>query len=350
MKQYSCAAVTKTGRRRNNQDNFCLDGAGAPLNHTTERSVTSKEDEPFVALVADGMGGEERGEYASYLASQRFCRVSLRSGAKRAENARQIHEAILNSNADICSEMRSSGSKRMGSTVVSALIQDGVLNYTNLGDSRLYLLRKGRLTQLTEDHTEAQLMLNAGVLTKEQLKNHPSSNKLSRHLGIFPEELQLDIPHYDEITLKDGDTLLLCSDGVWGVLSEPEIARILSTAGEAKDCAEALTDAAFSAGSRDNMTALVIQVRETAAAAGGKSKRRGLILCLIDGALVAALIVAVICLIGRGKGVFKPTEPTASPMAAPTQEPTAEPTEAPTGPPPGAPPGGPPPTARPPAG
>jgi len=265
MFRYISTAATRTGKRATNQDNYLIRDRYRPADHENGAiCLQDKTKYPAVFMVADGMGGEASGEQASWLVCSELANKVVDVTAKKRieDNMRIIEESILTSNAHLCEMMQEKKSGRMGSTVVLLLIQGKKARVTNIGDSRAYLLRKGELTQLTVDHTEGQMMLDAGVLTEEQLKKHPSRNKLSRHLGIFESEMKLDLPQYAEIKLEDRDIFLLCSDGVCGVLDDNSIAEILGQ----KETpltrrTSVLINAAYKAGSKDNMTALVVEIQ-----------------------------------------------------------------------------------------
>ena len=173
MKKITAAAATKTGRRPNNQDNFMLDGITAPQNHNTFCYDTKYDlGRPFLATLCDGMGGESSGERASFEACSEIANISAVLSPNLLENKQLLNSAILRSNDRLCNIMRNEETGRMGSTIISVLIQNETLYYTNLGDSRIYLLRNGDLKQITKDHTEGQRMVDAGILTPEQLKTH----------------------------------------------------------------------------------------------------------------------------------------------------------------------------------
>lgn len=343
MIRLSSAAVTKTGRRRNNQDNFMLGGICAELNHDTFAfTCEGKTKAPFFAAVCDGMGGEASGERASYEACAELAGVTGKLTDNFDTNKKLVCNSILRANARLCEVMQSEETGRMGSTVISVLIQGDTLFYTNLGDSRIYLLREDVLKQITKDHTEGQSMLDAGVLSAEQLKTHPSRNKLNRHLGIFPEEMVLECPVYEDIKLKAGDKLLLCSDGVFGVLENEQMTAILSEKIPAEERAAKLVDSAYTNGSKDNMTAMVIDVEKampafmpvvySAAALGFCA----LLAFIISGALKHKANAP-----DRNGATAEPTgsatelpsnteEATDEPTAGPTEQITEEPTAAPT--------------------
>ena len=275
MFKFTCAASTKTGKRPVNQDNYMLGNLYAPQDHADLRNnAQGKTDHPFFVAVADGMGGEASGEKASFETVRVLAAVSNRLRNDFESNKRIVHDSVLQANDAICNVMRNENIRSMGSTVVTLLLQDDKCSYTNLGDSRLYMLRNGELVQLTKDHTEGQAMVDAHVLTEEQLKTHPSRNRLSRHLGILREDMMIDTPVYPDITLQDNDKFLICSDGVCGVLSKEEMSKILSMSATTVAKAEILVASSIDAGSRDNVTALVVEIAADEADSTNKVKKQ----------------------------------------------------------------------------
>ena len=321
MKKYSCAAATKTGRRQNNQDNYMLAGRFAPLEHGhSADSCGGKTDKPFFAAVCDGMGGEASGERASFEVCSVLADAAGGLGDSFEANKAAAGRAILRANERICDIMRGGDTGRMGSTLTAVLLQDDRLYYTNLGDSRIYLLRKGKLYQLTKDHTEGQTMVDAGLLTAEQLKTHPSRNKLSLHLGIFPEEVALEPAEYADLRLSDGDRFLLCSDGVYGALGEEELASVLGGSETAEERAEKLVDRAYANGSRDNMTALVIDV---------SAARKLLLPIIIAVGIIAAAAAVLLIRLPGGKNRWE-SSPQKEPITLSPEE-SAQPSETASG-------------------
>ena len=323
MKKLFSAVITKTGRRRNNQDNFMLGGKCAELVHDAFAYMCEgKTNSPFFAAVCDGMGGEAYGERASYEACVELAGVLDKLTKDFDANKKLICESIIRANERLCDVMRKEETGRMGSTVSSVLIQGDTLFYTNLGDSRIYLLRDGTLTQITKDHTEGQSMVDAGVLTAEQLKTHPSRNKLNRHLGIFPEEMVLECAVYDDIKLRQGDKLLLCSDGVFGVFDNEAMASILSEKTSVEERAAKLVDTAYANGSKDNMTAMVIDIKNAMPAIFP-------VICSAAAVGLAVLLAFIIKEIGEDNGHTHPTpDTTPDPMEIISEPPVI--TEMPT--------------------
>lgn len=252
----SCAVVCGPGKvRETNQDNYFLNGTyrDDPADSTIRRETAHAEDEVLCA-VADGMGGEKFGEIASLIA------VSSLESFDRGAGTAGFNRYLLGRNEDICRFMLRNKRVRAGSTFVGVHFQDGLADVVNIGDSRAYLFRRGRLTQLSQDHTPLRQLVELGILTPEAARRHPDRHKLTQHLGLFPEELIIE-PYARSVQVCAGDMFLLCSDGLYDMLDDGEIGRILSLSCDAGEAARTLFDGAMAAGGKDNITALLIQAR-----------------------------------------------------------------------------------------
>ena len=220
-------------------------------------------------LVADGVGGYSGGATASRMVVECFleCLGTLPSDYP-ADQA--IREASAHANASINAAANAPGSpySRMGSTVVMALLSQNPSQgpssqaaagseateirawIGHVGDSRAYLMRDGRLTRITNDHSAMQSLLNRNLITPEQAQNHPDASVLTRSLGHRPE-VEIDI---EMVSLAVGDSLLLCSDGLWGYVPEPELERVMADPNLTEPAAAAaLVDLALAAGGHDNI-------------------------------------------------------------------------------------------------
>lgn len=256
--QISAAAVTHTGRvRSNNEDNYYLCGQiRQDVSKGEEQHTYSGGTQGFLAAVCDGMGGEDFGELASLLAVQTL-KPSRWSSVR--ETARTC---IRQANSQICAEIEKNGGGRMGSTLAALYIDDKKAICCNIGDSRVYLLRGGSLRQLSTDHNKAKRLVELGVLTPEQAAKHHSRHELTQHLGIFEQEMLLEPTFSDEIELKDGDIFLLCSDGLTDMAAEMEITARLTEGGTPEEQANNLVQMALAAGGKDNITVLILNIRE----------------------------------------------------------------------------------------
>ncbi len=237
-------SAVDTGRARsNNEDTVAVD-AGAAL-----------------AVLADGMGGYNAGEVASEMAARSAKEMLgrwLREQPQVSEAA--LHEAIVSS-ADLANRAVHDAATTnpayagMGTTIVIAVCREGHLSLGHVGDSRGYRLRAGRLEQLTRDHSLLQEQIDAGLLSPEEAAMSMNRNLVTRAVGVEPTvEIEL---HGHE--LRDGDTVLLCSDGLSDMLTDDKIEDILSS-NEAMDAAgAALIEAANQAGGRDNISLILIR-------------------------------------------------------------------------------------------
>jgi protein phosphatase len=241
--QLSAACLTHQGRVRPQNEDHCS---------------ISLEQRLFI--VSDGMGGSNAGELASQAVALRLPRL-LEQGVRQMQNwtsatrEELLVEIILQLNQQIHSESDGRpGLQGMGATVVLAWLQDAQAYLAHLGDSRIYLLRQGHLTLLTQDHSVAALLVQRGDITAEEARTHPSHNRITRFVGMKGPAS----PTVQHISLQAHDRLLLCSDGLTGMLLETEILSLLLRYSEPIDACKALIEAANQAGGKDNITALII--------------------------------------------------------------------------------------------
>ena len=241
--KFTWAGGTHIGRKRsNNEDTFYpeQDGCGG---------------EAMLVAVADGMGGHAGGEVAS--------RAAL-DGAVAADGAPidLVHAANA---AVLEAVLEDTDLAGMGTTLTLAKLHpDGRMAVGHVGDSRAYLLRGGRLDQLTIDHNMAQELVEQGKITREEARNHPRSSWLTQALG-FVDNLEVEEHMID---LEEGDRLMLCSDGLNGMLPDEQIRPILEN-GAPSDAVWGLIEAANRAGGNDNITVLVVDID----GGGGGSER-----------------------------------------------------------------------------
>jgi protein phosphatase len=211
-----------------------------------------------VFVVADGMGGHAAGEVASEMAVQIVSRhlLSLTSVRDRA-SAEKLAQAMRDANRAIYDRMLEEVDKQgMGTTASVLVLSDNQFLIGQIGDSRIYLLRDGALTQLTKDHSYVQEQVDAGLLTPEQARYHPYSNVITRCVGAS-ESVDADIY---EGEMKPGDVFLLASDGLTGMVDDRRLqAMLLARSGPGR-IVDALIAEANGRGGLDNITAIVIQV------------------------------------------------------------------------------------------
>jgi PPM family protein phosphatase len=227
-----------------------------------------------VGVVADGIGGQIAGELASRLAVEAVGDYFDRLPELSGNLTDHLAQAITVANEAVYQHSQTNRELQgMGTTMVIAGILDGRLYTAYVGDSRIYLLRDGRLRQITVDHTWAQEAIEAGLLTREQAKTHPNRNVIKRFLGGFPEvevdrrlslqpnQSQAEMLAGQGLRLRAGDTILLCSDGLSDMISDDAIHDSLYNHFLALDTAAVeLIAKANDAGGKDNITVVIMQI------------------------------------------------------------------------------------------
>jgi serine/threonine protein phosphatase PrpC len=211
---------------------------------------------PGLYAVCDGMGGARAGEVASQMACLGLLGVDPASAGLE-----ELRQAIVRANLGII--QRSSSESEflgMGTTLTSALFKDDTLVLAHVGDSRAYVFRDGGLTQMTADHSWVGEMVRRGELTLEQAARHPHRSVITRALGT---DLELD-PDVIELSAEPGDRVLICSDGLTGMVDDETIAHLMSLGADAQSTAQSLVDAALDHGGEDNVTVVVVDVQASA--------------------------------------------------------------------------------------
>lgn len=176
-------------------------------------------------IIADGMGGHAGGAEAAYLTVSGLGRY-LTEVSKNLPAEEAIRSAFRETNLDVYAKAHAGdpATEGMGSTAVMLLIIDQIAKVAHVGDSRAYLYRNGKINLLTKDHTHVQRMVDAGMLTPEQARDHPSASMLERAIGS-KATVTVDI---NSVSLKQGDSILLCSDGLSGYADDKEIETIIN--------------------------------------------------------------------------------------------------------------------------
>lgn len=232
------------------------DSRQGPRPYNQDRVAYSYSKDALLTVLADGMGGHEHGEVAAQLAIeilttsfQRLAKPLLNNPFKFLdENIRHLHDAIDHHAVvrDMVDHPRT--------TLVTAIVQQQTLYCAHAGDSRLYHFRDGKLLFRTQDHSKVQMLCNKGMITPEQMLSHPERNKIYNCVG---GETQPKIELAAKRDIQEGDIVLLCTDGLWSLLQDQEIAAILQN-GPVTDTVPVLFDLAESRAdaSGDNMSAV----------------------------------------------------------------------------------------------
>ncbi len=262
-------AVSDLGKKRsNNEDSYLVARCGRALEslltNLPENDVPSEFRETgYGMIVADGMGGAAAGEVASSMAISTLVKLVIdipdwilqfdeereKEAMKRADrHLRRVHEA-LTKRAEADPKLAGMGTTMTLATILGA---DGIV--AHVGDSRAYLYREGKLHQLTKDQTQAQLLLDAGVINKEEFSRHRYRHVLLQAIGGKGGLVDVEI---QRMRFRDDDRLLLCTDGLTDMVDDTRIADVLSRSGSSQEGCQALLDLALEAGGKDNITVVL---------------------------------------------------------------------------------------------
>jgi protein phosphatase len=256
-------AVSHVGKlRRHNEDCVVFEHLGHEMVRAAEDdAVRSMPGTGALMLVADGMGGPAAGEIASAIAARivvaRLTELWRTRPATPACVGETLRLALALANGEIHRyATRTRELRGMGTTATAAVLVGNRLAVGHVGDSRAYLVRDGREQALTHDHSWTQHMVDIGAVSAEDALRHPHANILLRALGPRPE-VAVDVTEH---RVRDGDALVLCSDGLWSTVAHGEIASIVGDAADVAAAGYQLVDLANARGGRDNVTVLVARV------------------------------------------------------------------------------------------
>jgi PPM family protein phosphatase len=218
-----------------------------------------------VCLVADGMGGQAAGEVASKRAVEivpRELKKHLTAQMSNDETKNLIRRSIVQTNEEIMAMAALDRElKNMGTTIVVSVWRRGssILYVTGMGDSRVYKFSGRKLEQLTVDHSIAQALVEAKTISAAEAKNHKYRNVLWKYLGSAEVG---EGPEVKVVPIQAGDRFLLCTDGLTGVVSDEQLVTFMQDKADVQECADGLGQLALEQGSRDNISAIVVDVVE----------------------------------------------------------------------------------------
>ena len=242
------ASLTDVGlQRENNEDSYLY--------------WEPSDDEEFrhkgrLAVIADGMGGYDGGQEASRLAVETVREVYDQAFRDDCQNT--LIEAFVTAHARIRSYAEQHPEFHgMGTTCTAVAVVGRQLYSAHVGDSRLYRIRGTEISRLTRDHTYVGRLVETGIVRPEDAETHPQRHILTSALGSG-REVAADISQ-QPVTLQEGDSLVLCTDGLWGLVSDQDLARLVQTNAPAASCA-ALVEMALQHGGPDNITVQVLRV------------------------------------------------------------------------------------------
>jgi serine/threonine protein phosphatase PrpC len=239
----------KGKKRETNEDDFlCVD---------LSKEIKGLEPPVFLLLVADGVGGHQGGDQASSLASEtlrEFFKSRLGPAASPPDWPRLLEEACQEANARIYAQAsRDRSLSGMGSTLTAALVSGNAAFLINVGDSRAYRIHRQEIRQLSQDHSWAEEQRRLKTLSEDEINNSPFKHMITRSLGY---EASVKVDSFQS-SLAEGDYLLLCTDGLYGILSNRDILKVFVKHKEPEKICRRLVHEADQAGSRDNITAVV---------------------------------------------------------------------------------------------
>lgn len=253
-------SLTDIGKlRKRNEDSYL------------EKSITDSSGNVGILLVvADGMGGHKAGDVASKTLISIF-EENINS-YKSEESQLFLETIILKANNHIISMSDTNSELQgMGTTCTAMIIINGKSYIGHVGDSRAYLVRKNKVSQLTKDHTVAEQMHNLGMISKDQAQNSPRRNMLLKAIGF---DLELEVDLIEPIDVQDKDVFILCSDGLIEYLDQDELMKIVNLYEPRKAC-EIMVGSANKRGGKDNITVQITKIFNTSPQNGFFSKYKG---------------------------------------------------------------------------
>ncbi|MFA6967321.1 PP2C family serine/threonine-protein phosphatase [Bosea sp. (in: a-proteobacteria)] len=208
-----------------------------------------------VWAVADGMGGHENGALASATVAAAIERIGAAQSAP--DLLARLEDGVLQANAELRQRINDNGGAPMGSTLAVLLVHERHFACVWSGDSRIYLVRAGQITQMSRDHTEVQDMVERGVLTPDEAKRSPRRHVITRAIGVH-DTPELDL---DSGEIAGDDVFVLCSDGLTEHVQDDEILLAVGEAGAQEAC-DALLALTLQRGARDNVTVIIVRYHE----------------------------------------------------------------------------------------
>lgn len=251
-----CGATDIGASRASNQDTFVIaDLRSGDLSDPCTRADIPLSRQGILLMVCDGMGGAAAGDLAARIAAEAIKHQLVGAGPAVVEHPDQsLKDAVCGANGAVLAEAKTHPETRgMGTTCTAAIVLPDRLSVAQVGDSRAYLLRNGRLQLLTRDQTMADQMVEIGALRPEDVPTSIHRNVLLQAVGTR----STIEPIISEMQLRRGDRILLCSDGLHGSIPDDEIAEVMRGTTDMHACARALIQAALAAGGPDNVTVVV---------------------------------------------------------------------------------------------
>ena len=265
----SICGVTHVGVvRTNNEDAFAVIDltTGKALDVTAQRAALEVGPNGVLLAVSDGMGGQNAGEVASALTLE-VIEKQLTASPPGDDVAAWLARAVEAANTSVTKAASAPGRTGMGATLIALLVHGEYAYSAEVGDSRAYALRRDRFTQISKDQTQIQVLLDQGLLTPEAAKTSHAKNIVLQAIGKQPEVVVAQ----RRLGLRNGDRLLLCSDGLTAHLGNDEIALILGSAPTLEEACMHLVEMTNDRGGKDNVTVVVAEVTRLAGESGAET-------------------------------------------------------------------------------
>lgn len=249
-----CAISDVGNFRDKNEDNYFL--ANECVDGVNFKKTVLKNSESLICSVCDGMGGEHKGDLASKIAVNTL-KENISAVIENKYCRDTINDLFLKANRNVFLSNKHKN-RIMGTTMSLLCIYNNSFVASNVGDTRIYHYSNDSIVQLSQDHTQAQMLLNAGLFVDES-SNH--NHILTQYIGIDTDEMIIE-PYIVEGTITNKDIFLLCSDGLYDYVSNEDIKRIIKMNDEVDFAAQMLVDEAKRNGSDDNITVIVVSVNK----------------------------------------------------------------------------------------
>lgn len=252
----SVAGQTDIGRvREKNEDAFVVaDLTGGALLQETPHARFDVGERGVLLAVSDGMGGAQAGEVASALVVETLTRA-LKDASNETPRPSLMNDAIQKAHQAVWDTAKRE-SKKMGATLTAAFVHQGQAYIAEVGDSRAYLIRAGKMCQLTHDQSMVQMLVDTGVIEPEQAEHSPIRNVILQAMGNQPN-VKVALA---KLELRDRDCLVLCSDGLTGLVHDDEIKDVVLASGRPEVACKQLVDLANERGGKDNITVVIAGV------------------------------------------------------------------------------------------
>jgi serine/threonine protein phosphatase PrpC len=249
--------VTDIGRvRPANEDAFVIADLSADTASATSRGPRFNVGSRGILLaVSDGMGGAEAGEVASALTLESL-REHLDETCRASDMMQSVRCAVEAANRDVAVAAREPGQAGMGATLVAVVVHRALAHIASVGDSRVYLIRDGEIRQLTKDQSYVEVLIGAGVITREQAQASPYRNVILQAMGQRDTVMVALL----RLTLRLGDVLLLCSDGLSNKVADDEMRRVVGESASHEQACVRLVELANARGGEDNITLVIAEV------------------------------------------------------------------------------------------